>query len=59
MMKDFFPLKAVFLIFFLGMSALPRPAVASDNSDCLQCHADETLTGERNGKTVSLYFDEP
>lgn len=59
MMKDFFPLKAVFLLFVLGMPALPAPAAASDNSDCLQCHADETLTGERNGKTVSLYFDEP
>ncbi|MCF7817236.1 MAG: cytochrome c3 family protein, partial [Kiritimatiellales bacterium] len=27
------------------------------NSDCLDCHEDNTLTTERNGATVSLYID--
>ncbi len=28
------------------------------NKDCLRCHADESLTLERDGETVSLYVDE-
>ncbi|MHC4816216.1 MAG: cytochrome b/b6 domain-containing protein, partial [Planctomycetota bacterium] len=28
------------------------------NRDCLRCHADESLTMERDGATVSLYVDE-
>lgn len=54
-----FRLKMVVSLLFLGMwLAVIVPAAFSENADCLQCHADETLTGERAGKTVSLYFDE-
>ncbi|MFQ5350468.1 MAG: cytochrome c3 family protein, partial [Thermoanaerobaculia bacterium] len=28
------------------------------NQDCLRCHADESLTMERDGETVSLYVEE-
>jgi cytochrome b subunit of formate dehydrogenase len=28
------------------------------NADCLKCHADTTLTAERDGETVPLYVDE-
>jgi len=32
-------------------------AFAATNDDCMQCHADETLTTKRKGQTVSLYVD--
>jgi hypothetical protein len=32
--------------------------VAQQNSDCLACHSDESLTKKRGGKTISLYVDE-
>lgn len=54
-----FRLKTFIFLIFLGMwLAVIASAAFSENADCLQCHADETLTGERAGKTVSLYFDE-
>lgn len=31
---------------------------AQDNSDCLMCHEDNTLTGTRNGKKISVYVNE-
>lgn len=49
---------AIFFLLFGSGLVLCAPAVSSDNADCLQCHADETLTGEHNGKTISLYFNE-
>ena len=30
---------------------------AQDNSDCLMCHSDNTLTGKKNGKTFSVFVD--
>lgn len=33
-------------------------ARAQDNSDCLACHSDDTLTKKRAGKTISLFVDE-
>ena len=30
---------------------------AQTNDDCLACHSDNTLTMEKNHKTVSLYVD--
>jgi len=34
------------------------PAAAQENDDCLMCHADPDLTGERNGREISLHVDE-
>ena len=36
----------------------PVSLMAQENSDCLMCHSDESLTGEHNGKTVSRFVDE-
>jgi hypothetical protein len=33
------------------------PVSAQENSDCLECHSDRSLTGTRNGRTVSVYVD--
>ena len=35
-----------------------RPAVAQESSDCLACHGEKGFTGERKGRTVSLYVGE-
>jgi hypothetical protein len=48
------PLFLSFLTFLLSA----RPAVAQENSDCLACHEDRTLTGERKGRSFSVYVDE-
>ena len=33
------------------------PLQAQSKSDCLTCHSDQSLSTERNGKTVSLFVD--
>ena len=30
---------------------------AQENDDCLMCHSDNTLTGEKNGRTFSVFVD--
>lgn len=43
----------------IGLLAVaPFGSVGQDNSDCLVCHSDNTLTKKRGGKTISLYVDE-
>lgn len=32
--------------------------IAQENSDCLGCHEDQSLTGSKKGKTFSVYVDE-
>jgi uncharacterized protein with PIN domain len=44
------------LLLFLAASAT-APAADVSNDDCLACHGDKTLTGTRNGKTVSRFVD--
>jgi uncharacterized protein with PIN domain len=45
--------------FVLAAAALAvQPARAQENSDCLGCHSDKTLTGIRGGKTFSIFVDE-
>ena len=34
------------------------PAAAQTNEDCLACHSDESLTMEKNGKSISLFVKE-
>lgn len=33
------------------------PLLAQENSDCLTCHGDKSLTGTRKGKTIAVYVD--
>jgi cytochrome b subunit of formate dehydrogenase len=40
------------------LSLASFPALGQENSDCLGCHSDKTLTKKRAGKTVSIYVDE-
>ncbi len=48
-----FPLCAIIPLLVFGLSA----SVAQENSDCLNCHSDKSLTGTMNGKTVSVFVD--
>jgi len=34
------------------------PLAAQENSDCFGCHSDNSLTGKRKGKTISVFIDE-
>jgi uncharacterized protein with PIN domain len=35
------------------------PVFAQGNDECLLCHSDNQLTGSRNGRTISVYVNEP
>ncbi|MEW6509624.1 MAG: hypothetical protein AB1428_01555 [Bacteroidota bacterium] len=39
-------------------AAPPALVRAQENSDCLSCHGDKSLTAERRGRSVSLFVDE-
>ena len=54
-----FPLRALGLgaVLLAGLLAA-RGARAQENSDCLSCHSDATLTKKKAGRTVSLFVDE-
>jgi hypothetical protein len=46
---------------FLGVFLLLLSApflYSQENSDCLMCHGDDSLTGTRNGKTISVFVEE-
>jgi len=48
-------------MFWLGLMAAGltvSPSIAQENGDCLGCHSDESLRGERKGKIISLHVDE-
>ncbi|MCG6962636.1 MAG: hypothetical protein LJE95_05135, partial [Acidobacteria bacterium] len=47
-------LLAVGLVVASGMVV---PATAQENATCLECHSDHDLTGERNGKEISVFVD--
>lgn len=51
---SFTPAMLVLFAVLAGSGSL----VAQENSDCLMCHEDESLTAERGGKTVSLFVDQ-
>jgi hypothetical protein len=44
------------VIVFLALAV--EPAFAQENSDCLACHRDKSLTGKRKGKAISVFVDE-
>ncbi len=52
--KAFGRLLAVLTILAAAAAATGR---AQENSDCLACHEDHSLTGTRNGKTISVSVD--
>jgi uncharacterized protein with PIN domain len=37
---------------------VPVSSQAQENTDCLGCHSDKSLTGTKKGKTVSVFVDE-
>jgi uncharacterized protein with PIN domain len=43
-------------VVLLGVGVVPSRA--QENSDCFACHSDRTLTGTRNGKTISVFVAE-
>jgi uncharacterized protein with PIN domain len=50
---------APILILLVFLAALAgSPAFAQEDSDCLACHSDNTLTGQRAGQTISVYVNE-
>ncbi|MBM4169193.1 MAG: cytochrome B [Ignavibacteria bacterium] len=44
-------------IFLVYLLLAPLTLKSQSRDDCLMCHADESLTMERNGKEVSLHVD--
>ncbi len=42
---------------FLGSLVTVMPAAAQSVEDCLMCHEDPELEGDRAGKTISVYVD--
>ena len=32
-------------------------ALAQENDDCMMCHSEPDMTGERNGREISIYVD--
>lgn len=47
-----------FLFLAATVVGVALPSYAQENSECLACHSDKTLTGTRAGKTISVYVDE-
>ncbi|MBZ0198342.1 MAG: hypothetical protein K8H86_00625, partial [Ignavibacteriaceae bacterium] len=48
----------IFAFFIFQFLIISGKAVAQENSDCFGCHDDETLTGTKNGRTISVYVSE-
>ncbi len=55
---SYFSISAIVMLLFCFGNAVCESATDASNADCLQCHADETLTGGHKGKEASLYFNE-
>jgi cytochrome b subunit of formate dehydrogenase len=56
---NIFSLNVIFLLLcLLVVFCSDINAGVISNADCLQCHADESLTGEHDGKTVSRFLHE-
>lgn len=45
----------VFVIISLFIFGFSPNLQAQSNDDCMMCHSDTELTGERNGRTISVY----
>ncbi len=51
------PTSPILLLFFLAALACGS-VFAQEDSDCLACHSDNTLTGHRSGQVISVYVSE-
>ena len=49
--------RIISLLIFL-FCFIPVNTFAQENSDCFGCHDDKSLTGMKNGKTISVYVSE-
>ncbi|HEX5043900.1 MAG TPA: hypothetical protein VFV75_13395 [Candidatus Polarisedimenticolaceae bacterium] len=43
---------------FLLLGGASLPALAQENADCFTCHSESSLTGTRDGKTISVHVSE-
>ncbi|MCX6156208.1 MAG: cytochrome b/b6 domain-containing protein [Candidatus Kapabacteria bacterium] len=50
-------LRSYFLLISYFFLLVNIKLIAQDNSDCLMCHEDPSLKGTRNGKSVSVFFN--
>ena len=48
----------IILLALLGFLSWAPPSRAQENEDCLVCHEDSDLTGERRGRQISVWFDQ-
>ena len=46
------------LVLLAAAAAWTTPAQAQENTDCLACHTEQSLTGSRAGKTISVFVNE-
>ena len=51
-----FSLKSIILV--LSLFVLAGKTYSQSNDDCFMCHSDNTLTMQKNGRTISLYVDQ-
>jgi len=55
--KSLFRLLRVSFVILLMVAGIDTPAPAQSTDDCLTCHEDRELQGERGGRKISVYFD--
>jgi cytochrome b subunit of formate dehydrogenase len=48
----------ILILMLLSGSCLPAVLVAQSTEICMMCHGDKSLTGSRDGKTISVFVDE-
>ncbi len=51
-------LRRDWIFYCVLFSCVFTPVYAQENSDCFACHSDNTLTGKRKGRTISVFVDE-
>jgi predicted CXXCH cytochrome family protein len=56
--KPFGLLGLCLFILACGIFLGAQPAPAMTDEDCMECHSDEEMTTEKNGKEISLFVDE-
>jgi uncharacterized protein with PIN domain len=57
-MKHSLPYALLTALLLGAIALLPGTLRAQENSDCLGCHSDKSLTETKKGKTLSLFVDE-
>ena len=50
-------LKGFFLVLLLALTFTGQYALAMSSEECLECHSDEDMTAEKDGKEYSIFVD--